>query len=455
MATMTLGPVVGKVTSRTARVLIESDTTAEITCTAALGGKAKSTSKRKLTANRPAVFELTDLSPNTGYTITFKGVTSPVPCTVKTYATNPTALNAAVVSCNYTIRRGDTDLWQSLLDQYVNPGHLDLLIHAGDQVYGDKAFEGSIDILAGKTKATAAESRQIGDLYRQLYRWAWRHPATRSVLASVPNLMIWDDHEIRDDWGNRDDDREPTSASATIGRIARRVYREYQRQLWEDETADADPPVGQLEDHMHAWGSIGVLFLDQRGGRSFEIDPAYPYLGGAQWERVRTALAPGGLFAKVRALVVVTSVPLAYLGDSVSTIGQELVNDLRDHWAYGPHRKEQTELLRALRRWKQEKDGQRELLVVGGDVHIGCHTDILHGGTVVFRQLVTSPITNKPPSWLAFQGLRTLLESEQTLGDGYAFEHARYMRARNFGIVLARVPPTGQPKIEGSLFSAG
>jgi hypothetical protein len=454
MATMTLGPVIGKVTSRTARVLIEIDTAAEIVCTAEAPGKPKSTSKRKLTANRPAVFELSGLRPDTRYTIGFKGVTSPVPCTVRTYKADPTALNAAVVSCNFTVRRDDTDLWRNMLDQYVQPGHLDLLIHAGDQVYGDKAFEGALYVLNGKAKATAAQAREIGDLYRQLYRWAWRHPATRAVLASVPNLMIWDDHEIRDDWGSREEDRDPASPAATIGRIARRVYREYQRQLWED-GADADPPVGQLEDHMHAWGSVGVLFVDQRGARSFEIDPAYPYLGGAQWERVRAALGPGGTFAKVRALVVVTSVPLAYLGETVSTIGQNLVDDLRDHWVYGPHRKEQAEFLRALRRWKQEKNGEREVLVVGGDVHIGCHTEIKHEGQLIFRQLVTSPITNKPPSWLAFQGLKGCLEVEQTLGDGYAFEHDRYVRSRNFGIVLARVPAQGQPKIEGSLYAAG
>ena len=47
--------------------------------------------------------------------------------------------------------------------------------------------------------------------------------------------MIWDDHEIRDDWGSRDERQDP-GARRTIGRIARRVYREYQRQLWTDET---------------------------------------------------------------------------------------------------------------------------------------------------------------------------------------------------------------------------
>src|SRR5262249_3574526 len=161
-------------------------------------------------------------------------------------------------------QREDTDLWRNLLDQYVQPGHLDLLIHAGDQVYGDKAFEGAIDILAGNPNPTPAKARHIGDLYRQLYRWAWRHPATRLALAWGPNLMIWDDHEIRDDWGSRDEDRDPGSPATTVGRIARGVYREYQRQLWQDENPSIEPAIGQLEDHYHVWGNVGVVFLDQR-----------------------------------------------------------------------------------------------------------------------------------------------------------------------------------------------
>jgi hypothetical protein len=37
-------------------------------------------------------------------------------------------------------------------------------------------------------------------MFRAKYRETWRHPSTALVLAHVPNLMIYDDHEVRDNW---------------------------------------------------------------------------------------------------------------------------------------------------------------------------------------------------------------------------------------------------------------
>src|SRR5699024_4545808 len=36
--------------------------------------------------------------------------------------------------------------------------------------------------------------------YAHLYRLAWSEPAIRWVLSTVPSAMIFDDHDIRDDW---------------------------------------------------------------------------------------------------------------------------------------------------------------------------------------------------------------------------------------------------------------
>ena len=69
--------------------------------------------------------------------------------------------------------------------------------------------------------------------------------------------------------------------------------------------------------------------------------------------------------------------PLLYLGTNTSSNGAAVVNDLKDHWSYGPHRAEQIEMLRALRRWKEARI-DRDLLVLGGDVHIGGHTEVIH-----------------------------------------------------------------------------
>ncbi len=450
MAKMTLGPVIGKVTDTTARVLIEIDADAEVRCDAT-SPNSSATQTIACTKNRAAVFQLKNLSPKTEYQLTFQGVSTGHPQSrVRTFASNLDSLNVAAVSCNYLGRRGRNDLWADLLHRYVLPGDVNLLLHVGDQIYGDSAFARSLRVINEKEFTTRKrQDEEIREAYRRLYRAWWSEESTRNVLANVSNLMIWDDHEIRDDWGSKDTDCDKTSVEFRIGTLARQVYREYQRQLWDDFNTEGVPANGE-EQHWHHWGSIGVLFVDQRGGRSFGREPARPYLSTPQWEKIVDELEKGGL-SKVRALIVVTSVPLCYLGSKITGGGAGLSDDLYDHWSHPKHAKEQVELLRQLRRWKDAVKGQRELLVVGGDVHVGGHTNIEHEGATIFSQLITSPITNHPPKWYEFYGLKILTEAEEKLTSSYSYEHHGLTNKRNYGIILVRVPPAGVPRVEGSL----
>ncbi|HLM56079.1 MAG TPA: alkaline phosphatase D family protein, partial [Pyrinomonadaceae bacterium] len=272
MAKITLGPVIGEVTDTTARVLVEVDDNVQVTCEATDPDKNVVTQTVSFTKDRPSVFKLQGLSPETEYDLTFKGVTAGHPRgRVRTFKAGADRLNVAAVSCNFLGRRGETDLWADLRDRYVIPGDVDLLLHLGDQIYGDATFARALKIIRGKEpRSKTAQDEQILEAYRRLYRVWWTEPSTRDVLANVSNLMIWDDHEIRDDWGSRREDSDPDSAQYRVGTLARQVYREYQRQLWED------PPHSDAEEHFHVWGSIGVLFVDQRGGRSFGRDAARP-----------------------------------------------------------------------------------------------------------------------------------------------------------------------------------
>src|SRR5690625_1008282 len=38
------------------------------------------------------------------------------------------------------------------------------------------------------------------DEYAELYRQAWNDPQVRWLLSTVPTLMVFDDHDVRDDW---------------------------------------------------------------------------------------------------------------------------------------------------------------------------------------------------------------------------------------------------------------
>jgi len=446
MAKITLGPVIGKVTDTTARILIEVDSEAQVTCDATDFNNNVITQTGSFTKDRPSVFKLQGLMPETEYEITFRGVTANYPKgRVRTFGINADNLNVAAVSCNFLGRRGGSDLWADLRDRYIMPGDIDLLLHVGDQIYGDATFARALTIIkSNQPKTKKAQDEQILEAYRRLYRVWWAEPSTRDVLANVSNLMIWDDHEIRDDWGSRREDSDPSSIEYRIGTLARQAYREYQRQLWEDS------PHSDVEHHFHVWGTIGVLFTDLRGGRSFTRDAARPYLSTRQWDDIVKALQTG-VFSNVRALIVVTSVPLVYLGRHITGFGTSAADDLYDHWSHPLHNKEQVEMVRALREWKKAAPGQRELLIVGGDVHVGGHTHVMHEKRPIFSQLITSPITNTPPKWYAFYGLLLLTKAEEDLTSIYSYEHHDFTNKQNYGIILVRVPVTGSPRVEGSL----
>ncbi len=91
MAKMTVGPVIGKVTDRSARVLIEVDANVEVTCTATSGGGTV-TQTIACTKERAAVFQLRNLKPQTEYKLAFQGVAAGYPNgRVRTFSANATA----------------------------------------------------------------------------------------------------------------------------------------------------------------------------------------------------------------------------------------------------------------------------------------------------------------------------------------------------------------------------
>jgi hypothetical protein len=79
----------------------------------------------------------------------------------------------------------------------------DLIVLLGDQVYADNT--------SAKVRRFIKRNRPAGgrapadqvvtfDEYTKLYLESWRDPEVRWLFATVPSVMIFDDHEIIDDW---------------------------------------------------------------------------------------------------------------------------------------------------------------------------------------------------------------------------------------------------------------
>ena len=78
----------------------------------------------------------------------------------------------------------------------------DLVAFLGDQVYADLTSPEMQEFIASRRDPAKPPGEELKDYeeYAHLYRLAWSDPANRWLLSTLPSLMIFDDHDIRDDW---------------------------------------------------------------------------------------------------------------------------------------------------------------------------------------------------------------------------------------------------------------
>ena len=78
----------------------------------------------------------------------------------------------------------------------------DLVAFLGDQVYADDTSQAMREFIAGRRDIDKPPGEEIKDYeeYAHLYQLAWGDEANRWLLSTVPSCMIFDDHDIRDDW---------------------------------------------------------------------------------------------------------------------------------------------------------------------------------------------------------------------------------------------------------------
>src|SRR5215207_9107352 len=76
------------------------------------------------------------------------------------------------------------------------------LVLLGDQIYAHKPPQSTLDFIRSRRDTGIPPGEVIADFeeYARLYRDSWRDPAIRWLLSTVPSAMIFDDHEVSDDW---------------------------------------------------------------------------------------------------------------------------------------------------------------------------------------------------------------------------------------------------------------
>src|SRR6202012_5294060 len=79
-------------------------------------------------------------------------------------------------------------------------GRPDALLLIGDQVYADEVSPAMRAFIAARRDPDAPPGAADFEEYCALYQEAWSEPAARWLLSVLPTVMIFDDHDIQDDW---------------------------------------------------------------------------------------------------------------------------------------------------------------------------------------------------------------------------------------------------------------
>jgi phosphodiesterase/alkaline phosphatase D-like protein len=78
----------------------------------------------------------------------------------------------------------------------------DHVLFLGDQVYADETSDEMREFIASRRSLDEPPGEELKDYeeYTHLYQLAWSSPVNRWLLSTLPSMMIFDDHDLRDDW---------------------------------------------------------------------------------------------------------------------------------------------------------------------------------------------------------------------------------------------------------------
>jgi hypothetical protein len=304
-------------------------------------------------------------------------------------------------------------LVERMLDQPVSEWP-DLVLLLGDQVYADEVSPGAREFIRARRDTDVPPGEEVADFeeYVRLYWDAWRTPEIRWLLSTVSSAMVWDDHDVHDDWNTSqawvEDMRErPWWEERIAG--AYMSYWVYQHlgnlspgALAEDELfarvlgtdGDAGPVLhdfamraerrsaGARWSYHRDLGASRLVVLDSRAGRVLE-EGGRSMVDEAEWRWIE-GCATGG----VDHLLLATTVPFLLApgmhhleawnervcrgawGRAAARIGERMRQALDlEHWAAFEHSfRRLTNLVESVGAGRRG-DAPASIVALSGDVH--------------------------------------------------------------------------------------
>jgi hypothetical protein len=211
----------------------------------------------------------------------------------------------------------------------------DVMLLIGDQVYADEVGPATRQFIGLRRDPSRPPGYQVADFteYCFLYREAWSEPSVRWLLSVIPTAMIFDDHDVHDDWNissawRREYRAEPWWRARISG--AYMSYWLYQHlgnlspeelgrnELWRrvQEPGDAAAVLSAFAaqadqraegiqwSFRRSFGRVRLVVIDSRGGRVVE-DGKRLMVNEAEWQWITESVS--GDWDHV---VLATSLPL-------------------------------------------------------------------------------------------------------------------------------------------------
>ena len=94
------------------------------------------------------------------------------------------------------------DAYAARIAGHPDDGWPDLLLMLGDQVYADDTTQQTRARIAERRDLKQPPGAEVADFeeYTWLYHESWGDPEIRWLMSTVPIAMIFDDHDVHDDW---------------------------------------------------------------------------------------------------------------------------------------------------------------------------------------------------------------------------------------------------------------
>jgi hypothetical protein len=333
----------------------------------------------------------------------------------------------------------------------------DALVLLGDQVYADELTKETKSWLSRRRsarKAAKALEDEVADFeeYTRLYVESWGDPQVRWLLSTIPSSMIFDDHEMIDDWNTSAAwrakvTREPWwDGRISGGLVSYWVYQHLgnlspqelaENKTWqavrglardEDPSDDAEPLLREMAEradkepasirwsYVRHWGDARMIMIDSRAGRVLE-ERNRQMLDDAEFDWVEAAMHRA-VDEGVEHLIVGTSLPwllphaIHYLERWNETLNIRHVGRWRgrlaetvrqaadlEHWAAFGHSFERLgAALTSVARGEQGR-APATALILSGDVHHAYAAELVRPGGLTGRvhQLTVSPLHNQAP----------------------------------------------------------